>query len=64
MNHSYNQIYLFFQILYKEVNYSGNSSRKVEKGKPSVRMGRKVMGPDFIHSTFSGPPDYLLSAPI
>jgi len=43
LNHPNNQIYLFFQILYNEVNYSGNNLKKVEKGKLSERIERKVL---------------------
>ena len=38
-----NQVYFFFQILYNEVNYSGNNLKKIEKGILSERIERKVL---------------------
>jgi len=43
IDYSNNQIYLFFQILYNEVNYSGINLKKVDKSKLSERIERKVL---------------------
>ena len=38
-----------YLILYCKEKYYSNTSREVEKGKLSERIGRKVMGPRYCH---------------
>jgi hypothetical protein len=42
-NHPNNQAYFFFQILYNEVNYSGDNLKKIEKDNLAEKIERKVL---------------------